>query len=150
MSNTSFQLGQGQPAAKLPCHCVTLDYDTNKTRADILADALAELTSLGITAPTGKQFDLVSSNVGVYSKGAQYIPEGGAAAITVTNPQVVTVTSGGDTDLVNPGGQLPTEVDVQDADCDGFADNTLPADYAIAIPVDGAARVRVCLSVISV
>lgn len=150
MSNTSFQLGQGQPAAKLPCHCVTLDYDTNKTRAEILTDALAELTTLGIAPAAGLQFDLVSSNVGVYAKGAQYIPEGGAAAITVTNPQAVTVTSGGDTDLVNPGGQLPTEVDVQDADCDGYADITLPADYALTIPAGAAVRVRVCVSVISV
>lgn len=150
MSKGNFSLGQAI-IAKQPCHCVLLDYtapsgggNITKTRAEILADAIAKL---GLTAPTGYAFDLQCATIATYSKGTTVTDFTSQAEDITTQNLASNVTCNASVSNVNPfGGNKKYGNDVYDEDCNGDSDNLLADDFAVEVEEGSAVAIYACIT----
>ena len=153
MKPTPFSLGQGI-IAKQPCFCFPLEYtapagggDVVKSRADLLADATAKATAMGLAAPTGMAFDLQQVTVATYSKGTPVVDNTSDVETITSIDARSQVTCGGQITNVNPyGGNKPFGLPVHDEDCNGESDNLLPADFQVEITDGSAIALSVCIT----
>lgn len=149
MSVQDFQLGQAQEVVALSynfsaTYCAP-GAELVKLRADILADAVAELTAKGCVPEAGI-FELVGGKISTYAAKQNPICYTEQTNDMVTSGADNSFTEGAIVKSVEVGDYKPFGLELIDQDCNGCADKILADDFQITIAPDSAVKISVCIA----